>query len=290
MNRNFANDNTALIFDIKRDCSEDGVGIRTTVFFKGCPLSCVWCQNPEGIERQPNISFRSDLCHPEQCGLCPAHCLTMTHSELELFHRINNCPTHALETIGYRITVDELLYRVLIDKPFFQSSGGGVTVSGGEATLQSAFLETFLQRLKQQGISTALETCGFFNYHSFKKHLLPWLDCIYFDLKLMDEDTHRHFTGQSNKPILHNLVQLIQEAHIPVNVRVPLIPDITATKKNLSEIGDFFKKHNIKAVYLMPYNPLWIDKLEKLGLTPKYNNRQFMSEEQLLDCVADITQ
>jgi pyruvate formate lyase activating enzyme len=89
---------------------------------------------------------------------------------------------------------------------------------------------------------------------------------------------------------LHNLVQLIQEAHIPVNVRVPLIPDITATKKNLSEIGDFFKKHNIKAVYLMPYNPLWIDKLEKLGLTPKYNNRQFMSEEQLLDCVADITQ
>ena len=285
----------ALIFDIKRDCSEDGPGIRTTVFFKGCPLSCVWCQNPEGIERQPGIFFRSDLCHPEQCGRCPADCLNMTHSELEMFHGlrdscIQKCPTKALEIAGYWITLDELLYRVLIDKPFFQSSGGGVTVSGGEATLQSVFLEKFLQRLKKEGVSTTVETCGFFNYHTFKKRILPWLDSIYFDLKLIDEDAHRHFTGQSNKPVLNNLVRLVNEAKIPVNVRVPLIPGITATKKNLSEIAGFLKKHDIKTVYLMPYNPLWVDKLEKLGLTPRYDNRQFMSDEQLAECVAEISQ
>jgi pyruvate formate lyase activating enzyme len=285
----------ALIFDIKRDCSEDGPGIRTTVFFKGCPLSCVWCQNPEGIARQPGISYRADLCHPELCGLCPADCLYMTHSELEMFHglqsdRIAKCPSKALEHVGYWISLDELLYRVLIDKPFFQSSGGGVTVSGGEATLQPLFLEKFLQRLKKEQVSTALETCGFFNYQTFKKRILPWLDCIYFDLKLIDEAAHRQFTGQSNKPVLKNLVRLLNEAQIPVNVRIPLIPGITATKKNLSEIAGFLKKQGIKTVYLMPYNPLWVEKSEKLGLTPKYDHRQFMSDEQLAACVAEISQ
>ena len=285
----------ALIFDIKRDCSEDGPGIRTTVFFKGCPLSCIWCQNPEGINRQPGISYRADLCHPELCGLRAADCLQMTHSELKRFHdlqsdRIAKCPSQALERVGYWISLDELLYRVLIDKPFFQSSGGGVTVSGGEATLQPKFLEQFLQGLKKEQVSTALETCGFFNYHTFKKRILPNLDCIYFDLKLINEDTHRHFTGQSNKPVLNNLIRLLNEAQIPVNVRVPLIPGITATKKNLSEIAGFLKKQDIKAVYLMPYNPLWVDKLDKLGLTPKYDYRQFMNDEQLAACVADISQ
>lgn len=298
MNKHFANHDEvpkALIFDIKRDCSEDGPGIRSTVFFKGCPLSCVWCQNPEGTALRHEVYFNQDLCHPEQCGLCPADCLSMTNSELEMFHGIRDsckvkCPTKALEIIGYWITLEELLYRVLIDKPFFKSSGGGVTVSGGEATLQIDFLEKFLQRLKREGVSTALETCGFFNYHTFKKRILPWLDVIYFDLKLIDEEAHRHFTGQSNKPILNNLINLVNEAKIPVNVRVPLIPGITATKKNLSEIAAFLKNHEIKVVYLMPYNPLWVDKLEKLGLTPKYQNQKFMSNEQLADCVAEFSQ
>jgi len=134
-----------------------------------------------------------------------------------------------------------------------------------------------------------LETCGFFNYRTFKKRILPWLDCIYFDLKLIDEESHRHFTGQSNKPILKNLLLLVAEAKIPINVRVPLIPGITATKKNLSEIASFLKSHGIKAVYLMPYNPLWIDKLGKLGLTPKYDNKQFMSDEQIAECIDAIS-
>lgn len=305
MNAGLANKDVeakALIFDIKRDCSEDGAGIRTTVFFKGCPLSCIWCQNPEGMSRQPAVLLKPELCHPEQCGapctgLCPAGYLGMTHSELKVFlskrleqgYRVGDCPAKALETVGYWITLDELLYRVLIDKPFFLSSGGGVTVSGGEATLQSAFLEKFLKSLKQQGVSTALETCGFFRYATFKKRLLPWLDCIYFDLKLIDETAHRYFTGQSNKPILNNLLRLIEEAEIPVHVRIPLIPEITDTKENLKGIARFLKKHHIKSVHLMPYNPLWEDKLERLGLTSKYSHRQFMSDDELADCVDAIT-
>ena len=130
----------ALIFDIKRDCSEDGPGIRTTVFFKGCPLTCVWCQNPEGQARTPEISYRAEACHPSEC------------------------PVHALEPVGYWIGLEELLYRVLIDEPFFKATGGGVTLSGGETTLQMEFAHHFLKRLKEREIHTALETCGFFNY------------------------------------------------------------------------------------------------------------------------------
>ncbi|MCX7097949.1 MAG: glycyl-radical enzyme activating protein [Methylococcales bacterium] len=289
------NENLALIFDIKRDCSEDGPGIRTTVFFKGCPLSCVWCQNPEGKGPRPIAPQQAGLSLAGQCELDPADCLTMSHSELTRFYGLQSqplekCPAKAMTDVGYWISVEELLYRVLIDKAFFQSSGGGVTVSGGEATLQPLFLEKFLQGLKNEGVSTALETCGFFNYHTFKKRLLPWLDLIYFDLKLMDETAHRQFTGQSNKPILKNLERLLADATIPVNIRVPLIPGITATPKNLSEIASFLKSHDVEAVYLMPYNPLWIDKLEKLGISPTYNHREFMDDGQLADCVAAISQ
>lgn len=231
------------VFDIKRDCSEDGPGIRTTVFFNGCPLRCVWCQNPEGHEE------------------------------------------YALAGCWY--TLDELLYRVLIDRPFFKSTGGGVTVSGGEPTRQMPFVGAFLQRLRQEGVETAIETCGFFNYASFKKHLLPHLNRIYFDLKIMDNPEHRHLTGQSNQPILANLARLKRETSIPLHVRVPLVPDMTATRDNLAAIGQFLHNHGINDVTLLPYNPLWQDKAERLGMKPKLN-AGFMSEAQLENCVCQI--
>ncbi len=289
----------ALIFDIKRDCSEDGPGIRTTVFFKGCPLSCSWCQNPEAVSRSPAISYRQELCMPEQCGVpCVAVCPTkslkladktsiqVNHDRCKRCDRcFQVCPTDALEPLGYWITVDELLYRVLIDKTFFQSTGGGITVSGGEATLQTAFLAAFLQRLKAEGLHTALESSGFFNYRTFQKRLLPYLDLIYFDLKLVNEEKHRHYTGQSNKPILANLSRLSQEAKISVKVRVPLIPGITATKENLSDIADLLKALNISDVELLPYNPLWQGKLQRFGLKSNYSYKKFMTVEEQDICV-----
>ena len=251
-----------LVFDIKRDCSEDGPGIRTTVFFKGCPLHCVWCQNPEGQGDKPK-----DGCFPES-----------SQPSLAL----------GLEGVGRWYELEELLYHVLIDRPFFQSTGGGVTVSGGEPTFQMNFMGEFLKRLHQEGVDTAIETCGFFHYASFEKRVLPYLNRIYFDLKIMDDAEHRRLTGQSNLPILDNLTRLANETILPLNVRVPLIPGMTATAENLSAIGQFLREHGIEDVTLLPYNPLWQDKLGQLGLSSPQLSCGFMTPEQLAGCACEI--
>lgn len=291
----------ALIFDIKRDCSEDGPGIRTTVFFKGCPLHCVWCQNPEGINPAPELTFQAARCHPEACGspcvsACHEGALKIENDQLEIDRSACNhcneciaaCASHALESAGYWITLDELLYRVTIDRPFYDSTGGGVTLSGGEATRQMDFAEQFLIALKGQRIHTALETCGFFNYRRFRKQMLPHLDLIYFDLKLIDEGESGRHTGQSNRLILDNFTQLSEEARIPVIPRIPLIPGITTTAENLSGIARFLESNGISSATLMPYNPLWRDKAAKVGRPIGYQRTGFMSEQEKLQCIIDF--
>ncbi len=239
----------ALIFDIKRDCSEDGPGIRTTVFFKGCPLSCSWCQNPEGKEGR--VEHWAD----------------------------------SAETVGDWISLDDLLYRLLIDKPFYHSSGGGVTLSGGEVTQQMGFVHSLLKALKAEGIHTAIETSGFFNYRRFSELLLPWLDLIYFDLKLIDDIESRQHTGQGNGLILANLSKLIESTSVPVIPRVPLIPGITTSEMNLRGIAGFLASHNIDAATLLPYNPLWADKAVKLGKKTDYQRSTFMTPQEKNQCV-----
>jgi pyruvate formate lyase activating enzyme len=236
-------ENKALIFDIKRGCSEDGPGIRTTVFFKGCPLACVWCQNPEGINPNPE-------------------------------HSCNG------EAVGYWITLEELLYRIGIDKPFYVSSGGGVTLSGGEATMQMEFVHRLLKTLKQDGIQTAIETCGLFDYASFSRLLLPWLDLIYFDLKLIDEDASKKYTGSSNRVILNNFIRLISQQGVQVTPRIPLIPKITMTESNLTGLARFLRRHGVTDCSLMPYNPTWRDKLKRLGKKTSYHYDRFLTREE----------
>lgn len=233
----------ALIFDIKRDSSEDGPGIRSTVFFKGCPLSCVWCQNPEGIERK----LETDI-HGKQ--------------------------------LGEWLDLDELLYRVRQDRPFYQSSGGGVTLSGGEPTLQMDFNHHFLKALKAEGIHTAIETCGLFNYSRFAEQLLPWLDLIYFDLKLIDNFKSRRYTGCSNRGIMNNFTRLTSDAGVPVIPRIPLIPGITDSEHNLRGLADYLRKHDVDRCSLMPYNPMWQDKLKRMGKTSSYNRNTFLSLDE----------
>lgn len=237
-----------LIFDIKRDNTEDGPGIRTVVFFKGCPLSCIWCQNPEG----KRFMLEAD---------------------------VNG------NRIGTWYTVDELVYRLVQDKPFFTTTGGGVTLSGGEPTLQMDFAGQLLQALKREGIHTALETSGFFAFDAFKEKMLPWLDLIYFDLKLIDAAESERYSGRSSKKIFDNFLTLIKTAKIPVIPRIPLIPGITATERNLKGIAAFLAKHGVKTCALMPYNPLWLGKLENLGIAaPRYTHNRFMTTEELKTC------
>ncbi len=288
----------ALIFDLKRDCSEDGPGIRTTVFFKGCPLACVWCQNPEGREQCPELSFEKRSCYPSECKtpcieVCPENSLSLRRGELSIdrasctgCNRCTGvCPTGALEATGYWIDFDDLMYRLLIDKPFYDSSGGGVTLSGGEVTQQMEFAGRLLQALQQKGIDTAIETSGFFNYRRFAELMLPWLDLVYFDLKLIDEAESRKYTGQTNRLILDNFVRLVRESKVPVVPRVPLIPGITTTERNLGGIARFLKQNGVDAATLLPYNPLWTDKAAKLGKPKKYERGQFMSATEIERCV-----
>jgi pyruvate formate lyase activating enzyme len=233
----------ALLFDIKRGSSEDGPGIRTTLFFKGCPLSCVWCHNPEGISRQPEVD----------CSGQP---------------------------VGFYITLDELLYRVKQDRSIFASSGGGVTLSGGEPTQQMEFLHHLLVALKELQIHTAIETCGLFNYDAFKELLLPWLDLIYFDLKLVDDFQSRRFTGSPNKTILENFSRLNEEAEITVVPRIPLIPGITDSKQNLTGLARYLRQQGVDDCTLMPYNPTWQEKLRKLGKKSDYSRETFLTEDE----------
>lgn len=291
----------ALIFDIKRDCSEDGPGIRTTVFFKGCPLHCIWCQNPEGISLSRELTFQVARCHPQKCGApcvaaCPKSALKIEENHLKIDRHtcdhcgecITACSSQALGSAGYWIGLDELLYRVTIDRPFYDSTGGGVTLSGGEATRQMDFAEKFLIALKGQGIHTALETCGFFNYRRFRQQLLPHLDLIYFDLKLINDAESGLYTGQSNRLILENFIQLVGEARVPVVPRIPLIPGITTTAENLAGIARFLEANGVSAATLMPYNPLWRDKAEKVGRPLDYRRTSFMSDAEKEQCINDF--
>ncbi len=233
-------ENRGLIFDIKRGSSEDGPGIRTTVFFKGCPLSCVWCQNPEGIDREQEADLNGDV-------------------------------------VGEWIDLEELLYRVRQDKPFYDSSGGGVTLSGGEPTQQMGFANRFLEALKGEGIHTAIETCGLFNYQRFKEQLLPWLDLIYFDLKLINDFHSRRYTGCANRTVASTFSQHSADAESPVVPRIPLFPEITDTEHNLGGLADYLRENGIDTCSLMPYNPLWQDKLKRLGKSSRYDRTTFLT-------------
>ena len=290
-----------LIFDIKRDCSEDGPGIRTTVFFKGCPLACVWCHNPEGISPEPAISFSAERCDPDACGgyacldVCPLKVpgINPENKKIQIDHDACNrcdkcfdvCTPNALEPVGSWWTVKELIEKVLIDKKFFTSTGGGVTLSGGEPTLQMEFLHHFLVALKQENINTGLETSGMFPLKQFQTYILPYLDFIYFDLKLIHPEESRKFTGRSNEQIVGNFLFLNTDAAVPVIARIPLIPGITATENNLNGISQFLQKLGITACALMPYNPLWQDKAAKNGVNIRFTHPEFMSPREEENCV-----
>jgi pyruvate formate lyase activating enzyme len=289
-----------LVFDIKRDCSEDGPGIRTTVFFKGCPLSCIWCHNPEGISAKPSISFSSDRCAPTECGgyacleVCPSTALGMNDEDTKI--KVNHaactrcdqcfevCAPRALEPVGNWWGVKKLLKKILIDQDFFQSTGGGVTLSGGEPTMQMEFLNHFLVELKKEDIHVGLETCGMFHLEQFQKYILPYLDLIFFDLKLIDPEKSHKYTGCHNENIIRNFLFLHTQTETPLVTRIPLIPDITTSGSNLRGIAQFLKKHGVSACSLMPYNPMWQDKAVKNGMEIKYVHPEFMSKREEENC------
>ena len=266
-----------LIFDIHRFVLDDGPGIRTTVFFKGCPLACVWCHNPEAMSSERELACYPELC--VRCGACAAACphAAISMTPIPRLDRTRctvcgacaaTCPAMALRMKGQPHTLHELLELILRDRHFFAASGGGVTFSGGEPTLPMAYLSDALRALKVEGLHTAIQTCGMFDYDEFARHILPFVDLIMFDLKLIDAGEHRRFTGRDNAQILANFRRLAGEAGARMLPRVPLIPGITATVSNLLGIASFLAETGCRRCDLLSHNPAGAEKRRAIGMSP----------------------
>lgn len=275
--------------DVKRDSLEDGPGIRSVVFFKGCPLRCVFCHNPETQRPGVEIGFIQRDCI--ECGECLRSC---PHSAVDFSHPgrivrercdrcgicVENCPGTALRGIGTYYPVEELLAVLLRDELFYLHSGGGVTLSGGECSLYPHYLESLLKGLKVSGIHVAIETSGHFHYDLFRRKILPYLDLIYFDFKPIDPAEHLTCTGRSNELILANFRRLMGEKGVKVVPRVPLVPWVTATEDNLSAVGRFLRDCGVTCVKLLPYNPMGLDKYESIGRPRPDLPETFMSQDE----------
>jgi len=252
----------AKIFEIKRFAVHDGDGIRTTVFFKGCPLKCIWCHNPEGIDFKPQLAYYENKCI--SCGECAAICQTGAHSMQKNNHKFDRekcigcgeCANaclggNALVFYGKEMSVSELLPLLLEDKEFYENSGGGVTLSGGECLMQPEFCTELLRKLKKNGIHTAVDTCGFISRESIDA-VLPYTDIFLYDIKAYDEKIHIECTGYSNQKILENLVY-IDSCGKPIEIRIPYVPQYNATE--IEKIAIFLKKlKHITKVRILPYH------------------------------------
>ena len=283
-----------MIFNIQRFSLHDGPGIRTTVFLKGCPLNCVWCHNPESKEAKPQLSFTVQRC--VSCGRCINACPNGVHT-IENGRRVvqwelckssgecaSVCPTDALEMIGKEVDADEIVKEVAKDIPFYDISGGGITISGGEPMMQPEFTLEILRKAKKKGINTTLDTCGNFDWAKFKT-VLPFLDLVLFDLKQMDSRVHKEVTGKDNTVILDNLSKTVCEA-IPTIIRVPIIPGYTDTEKNLHEMGKFLNRFShCPDVELLPYNMLAGSKHSRFGLEYKLRTISELDPQNLQNLV-----
>jgi pyruvate formate lyase activating enzyme len=292
---------TGRILHIQRLSTEDGPGIRTSVFFKGCPLRCAWCHNPESLSSQPQTQWFEIRCIGcNTClSVCPNHSLTRTDSRLSIDRTLCDgcgkcaeaCPAGAIELLGKTISVDELLVELLKDRAYYEKSGGGVTLSGGEPTLQADFAEALLRGLKENDIATALDTCGLCSSATLDR-LLPFTDLVLYDLKLYDADQHRQYTGSPNPQILANLLHLLDVKHsqswpFKLWIRTPLIPGVTATYDNLTALGFFLSDEingGVERWELCAFNNLCRDQYTRLGLEWVYAQTSLMSVDELADC------
>lgn len=251
-----------LVFDIKTFAVHDGPGIRTTFFLKGCPLHCKWCQNPESISPAQYLAYNPLLCL--RCGACRSVCsklgedFMLNQADCTLCGRcVVVCLPAARKFAGRELSPEEVLAQALSDKPFFDSSGGGVTFSGGECALYPDYLKACLSLLKGAGIHTCIDTCGAVPREHFEE-ILPFVDLFLYDLKKLDPELHREYTGRDNQQILENLRFLCARGK-EIIIRVPLIPGYTDSEEDIRAIARFVKEElngAVRRVELLPYNKL----------------------------------
>ena len=266
---------TGRIFDIQKFCIHDGPGIRTAVFLKGCPMRCRWCHNPEGITRKPVLSFLPAKCIG--CGYCFRRCRHGAHQMADGRHVLDRercrvcgacakeCYAGALEFIGREATVDEVMREVLADRAFYENSGGGMTLSGGEPLDQIDFAEALLRAAKREGVHCGVETCGYADFRGFER-IIPYVDIFLYDIKDTNSRRHRALTGVAQARILRNL-RALHAAGAQILVRVPLIPEFNDADDNLAGLARLCAGlPNLLGVELMPYHRLVLSKRERLGM------------------------
>jgi len=288
------------IFEIQRLSTEDGPGIRSTVFFKGCPLKCVWCHNPESIDPKLSIQWFEKRCIGcfTCVKICPKQAISFGSNNKGLYidrikcdrcgKCLEECPTNALQGSGKWWSVEELFNEVNKDRAYFQKSNGGITLSGGEPTMQPEFCKDFAEKCHQNGLHVALDTCGLAPWSTFEK-ILACIDLLLFDLKEMNPTKHQAFTQSSNELILANAQKLTEyvEKHngIPkIWIRTPIIPNHNDTEENIRNIAQFIKnemKNRIERWDLLAFNNLAASKYERLDLAWPFKGQPLLTPSKM---------
>lgn len=279
-----------IVFDIQRFSIQDGPGIRTTVFLKGCPLRCLWCSNPESQKFPPELFFSESLC--VRCHRCVEVCPTgATELNSDGTIQINYelckacgecvkvCPSGARTTSGKLMSIEEVLDMVKKDSLFYRNSGGGVTASGGEPLYQPDFLIGLFKECQEAGIQTALDTSGYACWETIEK-ILGYVDLVLFDIKHMDSEKHKEYTGVDNKLILRNAEKLAQERK-PLIIRVPLIPGYNDSEENIMALARFMRERELVRIDLLCYHQFGRKKYEMLGREYKLSGVNTYKDEEV---------
>lgn len=268
---------TGTVFNIQSYCIHDGPGIRSTVFLKGCPLHCKWCQNPESLKRIPQLMFYGDRC--TRCGLCAVKCprnaVSWTVGERPKTRRelctacgaCTVCPARAREIAGSTRTAGDVLKELLLDRMFFEGSGGGITVSGGEPLFQPNFTAAILALAKQEGVHTAVESSCFAGREAVDQ-VYQYADLALCDMKVVDRERHIYETGVPNDMIKENICHIYRDLHVPVIIRTPVVPQHNGDRENIAATARFIVEQLDKTVplHLLPYHKLGESKGQSLEL------------------------
>ena len=288
---------TGTIFNIQKFCINDGPGIRTTVFVKGCPLDCLWCHNPESKSTKPEIMYNAGKC--VGCGRCVSACPLGLHTLSEEGHAFDRtrciscgkcsdaCYAGALELSGYTVTVEEVIAEVMKDECFYRNSGGGMTVSGGEPLAQFEFTYELLRAAKERGLHTCMETSGFTSASRIER-IAPLVDLFLFDYKITDSALHKKYTGVANDGIRENL-RRIDALGAKSCLRCPIIPTINDNEAHFASIAEMANSlSHIEEIHIEPYHPLGSGKSEMLGRDYPLTGLTFPEEETVAGWIAEI--